>query len=514
MYLSQVASRTRRRVAQGASLPAPVKGWNARDPLDGMDPGYAIRLDNFFPRPGSVDLRAGYAQHATGVGTSSSNVETLMTYQNDGTNKMLAASNGAVFDVTAAAAGTSLATGYTNNRWQWADFNKKLLFVNGEDDPQVYDGSTVTAAGFTGSGLTPANLVGVVAHKSRLFFIEKDTANFWYGGINAITGTLSKFPLAEVYSSFGDLMAIAIITLDGGSGPDDLIAFISSTGRVILYQGTDPSSADTWSIVGRFEIGSPIGRRPVLQTGPDAAVVTADGYIPLLKVMRQGRASAAAYAISDTIQGAVNDAVRDYGGNFGWQGLLYPKANMAIFNIPAVEGTRYEQHVLNTQTGAWCRFTGIPAVCWVVFQDEAYLGSVNGTVYKFDSGVNDNGAAILGDAQTAFHYLGGRGSLKNFHLYRPIVSSDGVVPIQMGLGVDFDENIPVTATTSTVAVGGEWNSAEWDAADWASGARIQKDWQSAATTGYSASTRIKVSTATQQVKWFATDYTFEKGGFL
>lgn len=514
MYLSQVAQRTRRRVAQGASLPAPVKGWNARDPLDGMDPGYAIRLDNFVPRPGAVELRAGYASHATSVGTSSSVVETMMTYNNDGTAKMLAAANGAVFDVTSAAAGTSLGTGYTNNRWQWVDFNKKLIAVNGADTPQTYDGTTLSSVTFTGSGLTPASLIGVTAFKSRLFFIEKDTANFWYGGVNSVSGALSKFPLAEVHSSFGDLKAMATITLDGGNGPDDLIAFIGSTGAVLVYSGTDPSSASTWSIVGRFEIGAPVGMRPALQTGGDSAVITADGYIPLLQVMRGGRESAGRYAISDVIQGAVNDAVRDYGVNFGWEGVLYSKANLAIFNVPAVEGTRYEQHVLNTQTGAWCRFTGIPAVSWCVFNDEAYFGSVDGTVYKFDSGVNDNGAAIAGDAQSAFHYLGGRGSLKNFHLYRPIVSSDGVVPIEMGLGVDFDTDIPVTATTSTVAAGGDWNSAEWDVADWSPGARIQKDWQSAGSFGYSASVRLKVSTSTQQVKWYATDFTFEKGGFL
>lgn len=493
-------------------MPAPVKGWNARDPLDGMDPGYAIRLDNFVPRNGSVNLRGGYAEHATSVGTTV--VETMMTYKNDGTAKMLAAANGSIYDVTNAAAGTSLGSGYTNSRWQWVDFNKKLIAVNGDDTPLTYDGTTLSTVTFTGSGLTPANLIGVRSYKSRLFFIEKNTANFWYGGINSVSGTLSKFPLAEVHSSFGDLEAMASITLDGGDGPDDLIAFIGSSGTVLVYSGTDPSSASTWAIVGRFEIGAPVGRRPVLQTGADAAVITADGYIPLLQVMRGGRASAGRYAISDQIQGAVNEAVRNYGSNFGWQGVLYSKDNLAIFNVPAVDGTRYEQHVLNTQTGAWCRFTGIPAVSWCVFEDNAYFGGVDGKVYKFDSGTSDDGTNIAGDAQSAFHYLGGRGSLKNFHLYRPIVSSDGVIPIQMGLGVDFDDDIPVAATTSTVAAGADWNSADWDTAEWSPGARIQKDWQSAATFGYSASVRLKVSTATQQVKWFATDFTFEKGGFL
>ena len=42
-----------------ASFPAPVGGWNARDPLAAMDPADAVKLVNFIPNTTSVTLRQG-----------------------------------------------------------------------------------------------------------------------------------------------------------------------------------------------------------------------------------------------------------------------------------------------------------------------------------------------------------------------------------------------------------------------------------------------------------------------
>jgi hypothetical protein len=42
---------------------------------------------------------------------------------------------------------------------------------------------------------------------------------------------------------------------------DDYAAFITSEGQVAVYSGADPASSTTWSLVGVFDIGAPIGRR-------------------------------------------------------------------------------------------------------------------------------------------------------------------------------------------------------------------------------------------------------------
>ena len=56
---------------------------------------------------------------------------------------------------------------------------------------------------------------------------------------------------------------------------------------------------------------------------------------------------------------------------------------------------QFEQHVINLNTGAWCRFTNIRAHCWGLFNGRLYFGSDNG-VFLFDEGYADNKTHIMG----------------------------------------------------------------------------------------------------------------------
>src|ERR1700761_6824430 len=88
--------------AEGFTLPAPVGGWNARDPIAAMRQTDAIYLDNWWPTPSSVQVRLGSTVVNSVPSTSSFNqVQTLLPYANpDGTNKLFAATDGGIFDVT------------------------------------------------------------------------------------------------------------------------------------------------------------------------------------------------------------------------------------------------------------------------------------------------------------------------------------------------------------------------------------------------------------------------------
>lgn len=47
------------------TLPAPVGGWNANAAITSMPITDAIRLENWFPGPTSVELRQGHDVHMT-----------------------------------------------------------------------------------------------------------------------------------------------------------------------------------------------------------------------------------------------------------------------------------------------------------------------------------------------------------------------------------------------------------------------------------------------------------------
>ena len=131
----------RRQVSRTASLPAPVGGWNAREPISNMPPTDAVQLDNFFPKATVIALRDGYTNHVTGItGTP----ETLVTYNSTTTSEMFAATSTSVYDVTAAGAvGAAVVTGQTNGRWQHTNITTAggdfLYMVNGADKPLFYE---------------------------------------------------------------------------------------------------------------------------------------------------------------------------------------------------------------------------------------------------------------------------------------------------------------------------------------------------------------------------------------
>ena len=118
--------------ASAVSVPAPIGGLNTRDALDAMPPTDAIQLDNWFPATGKCEVRDGYVEHSGGMG--SGNVETLVEYHAGATRKLIAAANNNLYDATSSTA-SSIGSGFTNNRWQTANFNGKIHLVNGDDAP-------------------------------------------------------------------------------------------------------------------------------------------------------------------------------------------------------------------------------------------------------------------------------------------------------------------------------------------------------------------------------------------
>ncbi|MGI9338551.1 MAG: hypothetical protein ACR2P4_08595 [Gammaproteobacteria bacterium] len=499
-------------VSNSETIPPAVLGWNRRDPLFEMNPGFATILDNYFPQPNFVELRNGHTEHATGIGSGV--VETLFAYNSGSTNKLLAFGNSAIYDATSTGAvGAALASGFTNNRWQTTNFATKGIFVNGDDAPQSYDGSTVSAAGFTGP-TTVSDLIGVHPFKNRLLFVEKNTASFWYpANPLAVTGALTEFDLSGVAPSGGNLIAIDSLTIDGGSGVDDLVVFAMEKGIIIVYQGSDPGA--DFSLVGVFDICPPVGRRPFQKFGGDLVMISCDGYVPLSQYLRTARA-AQQIALSDNISGEVSELLRTISGNFGWQIMHYPRGNWLLVNVPNVVGAQSDQHVMNTITKAWCRFKGMNAQCWEVFNGMPYFGGISGNVLEADTTRADNGTNIIGDAQTAFIYFGNRSQLKHFKMVRPTISSDSSLPVSVGLGTDFDSAVSLSTTASTtIAEGGAWDVGAWDVAAWAGGLRVINRWQSVSTNeGYSAAVRIKTETSAQQVRWFSTGVLYEMGGVL
>jgi hypothetical protein len=501
---------SRRPTSVSTSVPAPIEGWDAISSLADMKASRAIVLENFFPEPGQVRLRKGYSQHATGM---TGVVESLMAWNGGSSSKMFAAANNSIYEVTSSGAvGAAAVSGLTNNRWQHVNFGAGgggyLILANGEDSVRAYSGSAWSTPAIT--NVTASTLVHVMAHKKRLYFIKKNTMSVWYLGTGAISGAATEFPLESVFRRGGHLLTFGSWSIDGGNGLDDLAVFITSEGEVAIYQGTDPGASD-WQIVGRWDIGAPIGRRSLLKVGGDLGAVTIDGFVPLSAVLNTDRAAVEKISLSNRIKNAANSAARLYKDNFGWQAIGYPRGNWALFNIPISEGTTQHQYVMNVLTGAWCKFTGMNANCWELLNDMLYFGGNDGKVYLADDGFDDDGAAREGNIKTAFNYFGKPGQQKQFKLVRPVITTDAAIAPAVELNVNFEDRYPTAVPTAAASSGPFWDEEYWDSVEWGDAADITLQWIGVVGIGLCAALRLRVASAAADVAVSAFDVIYEPG---
>ena len=496
------------------TIPSPTGGWDTRQAVSAMPPTNAVLLDNWFPETEKVTLRGGSEAYATGLGGSAEPVETLMEYNKlDGTNELFGVCGAEIYDVTSAGAvGAAVVSTLTNARFQYVNMGTSggqfLLCFNGADTPKLYNGSTWANAAMAGP--TIANCIWCNIHHRRLWIGEENSLSGWYGGPNAITGTFVEFSLSGVFSKGGYIAGMGTWTRDSGEGSEDLAAFVSSEGQVALFNGIDPSTAADWQLIGVFQIGRPIGRRFMIKAGADLVLITTDGFVSLGAILALDRSQAEMASISAQINDAVNNAVRTYGTQFGWEAILYSQGQQLIFNIP-ISGTEKHQYVFNTLTQAPCRFKGLEAVTWGLKGDDIFMGMEDGTVDKYDGDdvtSDTGGVAISGDGVAAFNYFGTPNMEKQFQAVEPIFESIGNPVIATDMNVDFQ----IRAATGTAVAGpthvGIWGTAKWGVDLWGEAPQVFRGWRGAMKKGFAGSLRVRIETTVSKPSWLATRYRY------
>lgn len=506
-----------KRTAKTASVPAPIGGWNARDPLGNMSATDAITLENWWPLPYDVMVRKGYTQFSTGLPAQ---VETLMVYASPSAQSLFAISNKAIYDATAGGAiGAAVVSGLTNSRFQYINISTSggnfLMALNGADKLRGWDGSAWwTDGGGTHdiTGVDTATCTNINLFKNRVWLIQGSSLKAWYLPTDSIAGAASSLDFQSVARKGGHLIAMGTWTIDAGYGVDDMAVFITSMGEVIVYRGTDPSNAATWALAGVWEIGSPFTQRCMMKWGGDLLVLTYDGIYPLSAALQSSRLDPRV-TITNKIYTAISTATTDYGANFGWDMNYYAKANMLIINVPVIEGSYQQQYVMNTITKAWSNFSSIGANCWEIFNDEPYFGG-NQFIGQFWDGFSDNTANIVGNAKQAFNYFGQRGQTKQWTMIRPILSTNGIPTALVSINVDFEDFDPTGTLSFFGTPFGLWDATLWDGGQWGAGLNVSKQWQGINGTGYCAAVRLKVSSSYIETHWASTDFVMKGGGTL
>lgn len=496
--------------AAQSTVPAPVGGLNSRDPLASMSPEDALVLDNFICRPTSIELRKGQQDAVTGFG-GNTRVFSLMPFR-DGTNERLfAATNSGLFDVTVPGVVGPAVSPCTNGKWESVNSAnagiRYIVAVNGSDVPKLYNGATWQDTVITGLpvGKTPQMLSNISQFKFRLFFTMTGSLSFFYFDVNAVQGAIHEFPLSPIFTEGGYLVACSNWTIDGGNGSDDYAVFITSEGEVAIYKGIDPSDATNWALVGVYALPRPIGKKCLVKYGGDLLVLTESGLLPLSKVL-QAASIDRTTNISDKILGDISAAASQYKTNFGWSLTHFSAEDILIMNVPTDNNGAAIQYVMNTITGAWSKFKGFNAGCFVEFGAKLYYGGTSKVVQALTTQA-DFGANITATAKTAFNYFGAKLKIKHVKVLRPNLYLSKKTVVNFAISPNFQVDDYISQSSSSPNGQSQFDISHWDQALWSGVEFIDDQWRTVAQRpGYCLATLLQVNDKNLSFQWNSTDY--------
>jgi len=511
---------------QHKTFPAPVRGLVLDENLAAQGGASALVLDNYFPTRSGIEVMGGSQKYAT---ISTGAVVSMWTYASGSVEKFFAADEENIFEITTVAdedaIPTAVVTGQTSGYYSQVQIStgggNYQVIVNGDDDAQLYDGSSFQALNAASSpaitGVATADLSFVWKFANRIWFVEKDTMKAWYLPVNSIGGAATEFNLSAVFQKGGNLLFGGSWSLDSGDGLDDKCVFVSDRGEVAIYQGTDPSSATTWGKVGVYDVTPPLGQDATMRAGGDFLIAAQAGIVPLSQAVQKTPEQLNLAAITRAIQPLWKDEVNSRQG-VPWQIMEWPQAARAIVSLPVVDsGDEAVCLVVNTETGAWCRRTGWNTRCLALFDNIGYFGTNDGKVYRMEIGGSDDGNPYTALWVGAFDHLGAPGNFKTVHSSRVIYRSSVKMNPKVSIGKDYQ--IPSPSAPNSIAdyPSSEWDVALWDVAVWDAGLAKTTyfKWASVGNSGFSIAPVLQMTsgvTPLPRCDVVAVDLTYEIGG--
>jgi len=362
-------------------------------------------------------------------------------------------------------------------------------------------------------GLTTADMSFVFSYGRRLFFVRKNTLEYYYLPVDQVGGSASVGYLGAVFGLGGTLVLGQSWSTDGGGGLSAQCVFASTEGEVAVYQGLDPGDANDWRVVGTYRVGVPLGPRAFIRAGGDLVLASSVGFVPLSQAVARDYAALFQSAVSYNIEDAWNTATADRGMS-SWHCTLWPEGQMVLVVPPFGVDNDPVIFAANARTGAWARFTNWRATCSVVFRGSLYFGSDTGQVLLGNVGGTDNGINYTGDYKPLFEDFGASAALKVGQMARPVLRAASPLNTSVRLFTDFDIDETPPPAASIAAGGSEWNVGIWGQSVWGGKRKsvITQDWKSIGGLGYALSVGLQVtsgSVAPLDVEIIRTEVTFQ-----
>lgn len=536
----------RKKVSQALALPVGTGGLNDFDPISNTDPSFLIECTNFFPDTGLLVVRPGYQEWATNLGGP---VETIMEYNAfDGSIKRFASTSAGIWDITNPTDAPVLVKAATNGYWSFVNFanagiKQYLVACNGVDAAVLYDGTTwidyvldvAPAAPGEINGIDPNKLIHVMSHKSRLWFIEKNSMTAWYLPVDALGGEAHPLYLGGIFRRGGHLVSVARWSADTGEGMDDRLIFTTSTGEIASYSGIDPDDALLWSLDATFFVAPPLSTRSVTEYGGDLLLLCSRGMVPLSSlVTSEASENVFSKALTRRISRSLMRITALTSPPFPPEVIVHNSSSWVLINLyngaPDAtspygmilgDGERPIQFVMNSLTGAWGKFD-FPVRTVRAIDNLLFMGTDDGRVVAVtpESHIDNikldgtDGVGITASAMGAYTYLENPNANKHAKFIRPVFQSEIKPSYIAKVLPDFRLDRLLQQPAAAVATGNaKWDLSNWDTTNWASMESVYRPWVSANVLGYAFAWQIRVSTSSA-LGIAAVEWIWEDGGLI
>lgn len=489
---------------QSVSIPAPTGGLNTVAPGKAMPETDCPVLFNMVSAEHGLRVRTGYRQwNAVNTG-----LRTFIPYNGSASNgskdRLFVTTDLDMWDATEESSsgllgsrfswplstgptGTNGAAGYGSYHAVTTSAGHFLLYCDEVNGYYVYTESTDTWASVSMgggatqvSGVNPANFCFVTVWKSRVWFIQKDTALAWYLPAGAIYGAATSLNLdrAAQFRQGGGLRALANWTQDGGAGMDDRLVAIGDGGDVAVYEGTDPANATTFSLKGTYNVGGLVaGRNIALSHGGDVLILTKSGIRPISQLVQGGDGSGL-YPTAK-ISNLFSSLAATQGAFPGWGMYLHPEDNALLVTVPqnvdAFGNHSTEALAMSLWNRSWSRYRGMSIAAACVWHGKFYFGGAgSGYIWVADGAVDsrllatpETFTAIQWSLITRFNSLAGRNA--KVETIRPtLVSQDGLPTWEAAARYNYNLTEIGSVTLGSAGGSGSWDVGLWDSAVWQS----------------------------------------------
>ena len=501
---------------------APRGGWVTSQNLVQSPPGTAQVLENWRPTTTGISLRGGSRTHAT---INSTGVISMMAYNPTGAQKLFACDVTSIYEITTVAdplvPPTPDVTGQTSGYYSYVNFvtagGAFLTAVNGTDDALLYNGTIWGSAAIT--GVATDTLSHVWVYRNREMFVQDSSLSAWYLPVNSIGGAALEIALYGIFKKGGKLLFGSTWSLGQTTGLEDNCVFVTDQGEAAIYSG-DPDDA-TWTLVGVYDLSTPLGKRGTMRAGGDLVIATEEGMVPISSAVSKDAAVLSLAAISRNIEPDWRAAALAR-NSLPWEIVKWPEQRYAVVSLPiTADGQDSICFVVNTETGAWCKYTGWNTQCLELLDGQLYFGTKAGTIKLAEVGGSDDGMPIyytyVGNPDPITKNIAG---IKNMHQARVTFRSATSFNAQVTFATNYSVTIPAPPNAAADAASNEWDSGLWDVALWdqpSPAASIGTKWISIGRSGYVFQPIVQITGALSQLprtELVQIDAMLESGGVV